>query len=215
MDYSAKIQWLDNGKIEDVVITTDEQHKDYDNIFFYFHSVHEIREYMVSDKNEFKILQYSVIFEPVKVNISTQVTNLEQWTLSLNETKSFCDYLRGAEPSLGDKSDLEILRIIEANTYKYNDLMRSWLYDNLEEPLEQLVGEEGACVSFKDRDFQKSLYVDEGHVHGIKYYTESEAIRVIRDIIKEDKDIRVGAEDKLSDDQILDLGAKWYSIHKE
>jgi hypothetical protein len=60
MDYSATIQWLDNGNIEDVVITTKELHEDDDNIFFYFQSEDEIKEYMEADKHEFKILDYTL-----------------------------------------------------------------------------------------------------------------------------------------------------------
>ena len=149
------------------------------------------------------------------MKIYTQVTTKEEWTLETEDIKSFCNYMRNEELPLKSKTDLEILKIIESDPDKYNDHMRTWLYDNLEQPYKEWVGEEGAEISFKEKDLNEDIYIDEGHEEGIKEYTESEAINVIKEIIKEDKDIVNGAEDKLSDENIIELGAKWYSIYKK
>ena len=58
-DYNAQIKWLDSGDIRDVIITTKEVGEDDDQIFFYFESESEIKEYMKEGKNEFIILEYS------------------------------------------------------------------------------------------------------------------------------------------------------------
>ena len=131
--------------------------------------------------------------------------------------------MRNEELFLKRKTDLEILKIIESDPDKYNDHMRTWLYDNLEQPYKEWVGEEGTEISFdvfmtateRKKDLNEDIYIDEGHEDGIKEYTESEAINVIKEIIKQDKDIVNGAEDKLSDENIIELGAKWYSIYKK
>ena len=53
------IKWLDTGDIRDVIITTKEVGEDDDQIFFYFESESEIKEFMKEGKNEFIILEYS------------------------------------------------------------------------------------------------------------------------------------------------------------
>ena len=58
-DYNARIKWLDTGDIRDVIITTKEVGEDDDQIFFYFESESEIKEFMKEGKNEFIILEYS------------------------------------------------------------------------------------------------------------------------------------------------------------
>ena len=93
------------------------------------------------------------------MKIYTEVTSLEEWTLESEDIKSFCNYIR-AENSLRTKdlkhkTDLEILKIIESDADKYNDLMRSWLYDNLEYPYKEWVGEKGAYLFFKEKDFKQ------------------------------------------------------------
>lgn len=62
---------------------------------------------------------------------------------------------------------------------------------------------------------KKKEYIDEGHVDGIKYYTEKKAIKVIKEILKEDEDLLDGRNiRKMSDDDILEIGHNFYSIYQ-
>lgn len=60
-------------------------------------------------------------------------------------------------------------------------------------------------------------YIDEGHDDGIKKYTESEAISVIRDIISDDLDVMREGEtlENITDDRVLEIGYNFYSIYKD
>lgn len=91
------------------------------------------------------------------MKIYTETTTLEEWTLDKDQTKAFCEYIRSEESwdaeDYKDKSDLEILEMIDLNADKYNDEMRSWLYDNVYEPYKEWAEEQGAYLFFKEKDF--------------------------------------------------------------
>ena len=58
-------------------------------------------------------------------------------------------------------------------------------------------------------------YIDEGHVNGVKYYLEKKAVKVIKEILKEDKELLNGRKIKnMSVDDILEIGHNFYSIYQ-
>tara|TARA_R110000765_G_scaffold206006_1_gene310945 strand:- start:3145 stop:3504 length:360 start_codon:yes stop_codon:yes gene_type:complete len=61
-------------------------------------------------------------------------------------------------------------------------------------------------------------YRDDGHADGTKYYSYSEAINVIRELVKNDISLLEHypeyTEGELDDDALLEIGYKWYSIHE-
>jgi hypothetical protein len=58
-------------------------------------------------------------------------------------------------------------------------------------------------------------YRDDGHSDGTKCYTRSQAIKVIKSILKDDEDLLRGRSiNKISDDDILEIGYNFYSIYK-
>tara|TARA_R110002020_G_scaffold4272_6_gene19004 strand:- start:797 stop:1093 length:297 start_codon:yes stop_codon:yes gene_type:complete len=90
----------------------------------------------------------------MKLKIYTETTSLEEWTLDSEQIKKFCDYMRSKESWNTDhwknKSDYWVIKQIENNADKYNDKMRTWLYDNLEYPRKEWPGEEGAYLFYKE-----------------------------------------------------------------
>ena len=65
MKYSATIQWTDTEEIVNVLITTDSV-EDYteeedEDIFFYFDTEEEIKDYMTKDNREFRVLKYEAL----------------------------------------------------------------------------------------------------------------------------------------------------------
>jgi len=62
---------------------------------------------------------------------------------------------------------------------------------------------------------EKREYVDAGH-RGAKRYTEKEALEVIRGILSNDEPLRRGRDiKKITDCDLLELGANFYSIYKD
>ena len=58
-------------------------------------------------------------------------------------------------------------------------------------------------------------YKDESHENGLKYYDNLEAVKVIEECFKTDDDMQVSHPDfhSYKDEDILELGDKWYGIH--
>ena len=58
-------------------------------------------------------------------------------------------------------------------------------------------------------------YKDESHENGLKYYDNLEAVKVIEECFKTDDDMQVNHPDfhSYKDEDILELGDKWYGIH--
>ena len=58
-------------------------------------------------------------------------------------------------------------------------------------------------------------YKDESHEDGLKYYDNLEAVKVIEECFKTDDDMQVHHPDfhSYKDEDILELGSKWYGIH--
>lgn len=58
-------------------------------------------------------------------------------------------------------------------------------------------------------------YKDESHENGLKYYDNLEAVKVIEECFKTDDDMQVHHPDfhSYKDEDILELGGKWYGIH--
>ena len=58
-------------------------------------------------------------------------------------------------------------------------------------------------------------YKDESHENGLKYYDNLEAVKVIEECFKTDDDMKVNHPDfhSYKDEDILELGDKWYGIH--
>ena len=63
MIYSATIQWTDTEEIVNVLITTysveDCTEEEDEDIFFYFDTEEEIKDYMTKDNREFRVLGYT------------------------------------------------------------------------------------------------------------------------------------------------------------
>jgi len=63
MKYSATIQWTDTEEIVNVLITTDSvedcTEEEDEDIFFYFDTEEEIKDYMTKDNREFRVLSYT------------------------------------------------------------------------------------------------------------------------------------------------------------
>ena len=57
------------------------------------------------------------------------------------------------------------------------------------------------------------VYVDEGHEDGTKYYTFAQALREIKRILKDDKDLLRGRKiSSISVDDLIEYGSKFYNI---
>ena len=63
----------------------------------------------------------------------------------------------------------------------------------------------------------KKIFTDYGHVDGVKEYTQAEAVEVMKEILKDDDDlhsliIEEYDVEKMTDEQILEIGMKWYQL---
>lgn len=61
------------------------------------------------------------------------------------------------------------------------------------------------------------LWVDEGHVEGLKKYSKEKALSVIRDVLIEDTDlldVYGGDVNKVSEDNLFQIARNHYNIHE-
>jgi hypothetical protein len=62
---------------------------------------------------------------------------------------------------------------------------------------------------------QKKEYIDEGHINGTQYYTKEKALKVIKEILTDDKELLRGRDPlKMSDDDLFDVGYNFYRIYQ-
>jgi hypothetical protein len=59
-------------------------------------------------------------------------------------------------------------------------------------------------------------YRDDGHIDSVKYYTEKQAISVIKALLKDDAALLDGRDvNGFTDSRLLEIGFNFYSIYKE
>ena len=81
MDYNLTIRWCDTLEERDVLVTTNPERSDDDDIFFYFENRHEIPIYC----GEFTVLKHDIPFKKISYKNLPKITEVGLWDIDPDE----------------------------------------------------------------------------------------------------------------------------------